>query len=139
MVFIFNLFNKNIKLQMQIDSMKETVQNKVRQLESQIKIQEELVSIEPGDKAILPDYGLKSNSTGESFSVTYEVEITEVSLEKVKVNAIGFTSHDSYAKNPNNRQSIINFLQNYWISKKEIELIVDSEMRREKKLNQILN
>lgn len=138
-VFSFNLFNKNTKLQDEINSMKDSVQSKVKHLESQIKIQEELVSIEPGDKALLPNYGLKTNSTNHSFEVTYEVEITEVSLNKVKVNAIDYTSHDSYAKDPKNRQSIINFLQNYWISKNQIELIVDTEMRREKKLNQILN
>ena len=60
-------------------------------------------------------------------------------MDKVKVNAVDYTSNDKFAKDPNNRSSIINFLQNKWISKKEIELIVDDQMRRDRKLQQILN
>ena len=103
------------------------------------KYQEDLVSIDPGDRALLPEYGLKTLDTNENFHVTYEIEITEVSIDKVKVNAVDYTSNDKFAKDPNNRSSIINFLQYKWISKKEIELIVDDQMRRDRKLQQILN
>ena len=56
-----------------------------------------------------------------------------------QVKAIEFTSNDKFAKDPKNKSSIINFLQNKWVSKKEIELIVDDQMRRDRKLQQILN
>lgn len=139
MFVIRNLFNKNIELQKEKDSMKDQVDNKVRELDHKIKSQEDLVSIEPGDKAIIPDYGLSSNKTKIEFKVTYEVEIVEVSTKKVKVNAVDYTSQDAFAQDPQNKQPIINFLQNHWIDKNEIQLIVDDQIRREKKLNQILD
>ena len=109
------------------------------EVEKTKKSQEDLVSIDPGDRAILPDYGLKQVDTNESFEVTYEVEIVEVSMDKVKVKAVGFTSNDRFAKDPKNKSSIINFLQDKWVKKKDIELIVDDSMRRDRKLQQILN
>ncbi len=112
------------------------LENKILKTE---KEKEELVSIDVGDKALMPDYGLSHTTSGENFSVTYEVEITEVSQESVKVKAIDFTSSDKWAKDPSHKQAIISFMQNKWIPKKEIELIVDEQMRRDKKLQQILN
>ena len=70
------------------------------EVEKTKKSQEDLVSIDPGDRAILPDYGLKQVDTNESFEVTYEVEIVEVSMGKVKVKAIDFTSNDKFARDP---------------------------------------
>jgi hypothetical protein len=132
LVFIGVLYFKNIRLQKEMANMKLTV-DKVNQA------QEELVSIDPGDRAILPDYGLQQVDTGENFHVTYEVEITEVSVDKVKVRAIDYTSTDKFAKDPKNKSAIINFLQNKWVDKKDIELIIDDSMRRDRKLQQILS
>lgn len=132
LVFIGVLYFKNIRLQKEMANMKLTI-DKVNQA------QEELVSIDPGDRAILPDYGLQQVDTGENFHVTYEVEITEVSVDKVKVRAIDYTSTDKFAKDPKNKSAIINFLQNKWVNKKDIELIIDDSMRRDRKLQQILN
>ena len=132
LIFIGFLYSKNLGLQKEMANMK-------LEVEKTKKYQEDLVSIDPGDRALLPDYGLKTIDTNENFHVTYEIEITEVSIDKVKVNAVDYTSNDKFAKDPNNRSSIINFLQNKWISKKEIELIVDDQMRRDRKLQQILN
>ena len=132
LVFIGFLYFKNVDLQKKMTDLKLEVKKTK-------KAQEDLVSIDPGDRALLPEYGLKTIDTNESFHVTYEIEITEVSIDKVKVNAVDYTSNDKFAKDPNNRSSIINFLQNKWISKKEIELIVDDQMRRDRKLQQILN
>ena len=132
LVFIGFLYSKNVGLQKEMANMKLTV-DKVNQA------QEELVSIDPGDRAILPDYGLQHTDTKENFSVTYEVEVLEVSMDKVKVKAINFTSTDKFAKDPKNKSSIINFLQDKWVKKKDIELIIDDSMRRDRKLQQILN
>jgi hypothetical protein len=132
LIFIGKLYSKNTNLQKELSNMK-------LEVEKAKKSQEELVSIDPGDRAILPDYGLKQVDTNESFSVTYEVEIVEVSMDKVKVKAVGFTSNDRFAKDPKNKSSIINFLQDKWVKKKDIELIVDDSMRRDRKLQQILN
>jgi hypothetical protein len=132
LIFIGFLHSKNVGLQKEMVNMKLTV-DKVNQA------QEELVSIDPGDRAILPDYGLQNTETKESFHVTYEVEILEVSVDKVKVKAVDYTSTDKFAKDSKNKSSIINFLQNKWVKKKDIELIIDDSMRRDHKLQQILN
>lgn len=132
LIFIGKLYSKNVSLQKEMANMKLTV-DKVNQA------QEELVSIDPGDRAILPDYGLQHTDTKENFSVTYEVEVLEVSMDKVKVKAINFTSTDKFAKDPKMKSSIINFLQDKWVKKKDIELIIDDSMRRDRKLQQILN
>ena len=132
LIFIGKLYLKNTNLQEEISNMK-------LEVEKTKKSQEELVSIDPGDRAILPDYGLKQVDTNESFEVTYEVEVLEVSMDKVKVKAINYTSTDMFAKDPKNKSSIINFLQDKWVKKKDIELIVDDSMRRDRKLQQILN
>ncbi len=139
LVFIRSLLIKNSNLYSEILEMKDSVTNKVKQLVSQIKKQQEIVSIDAGDRAILPNYGLSHKPTNESFTVTYEVEIVEVSTEKVKVNAIDYQSSDTFPSDPKNRQAIINFLQNTWVDRRDIQLIVDSQIRRENKLNQILN
>jgi hypothetical protein len=132
LIFIGKLYSSNIGLQKEMTNMKSEV-------ERANKAQEDLVSIDPGDRAILPDYGLQQVDTKENFHVTYEIEILEVSMDKVKVKAIDYTSNDKFAKDPKNKSSIINFLQSKWVSKKEIELIVDDQMRRDRKLQQILN
>ena len=132
LIFIGKLYSKNTNLQKELSNMK-------LEVEKAKKSQEELVSIDPGDRAILPDYGLKQVDTNESFEVTYEVEIVEVSMDKVKVKAVDFTSNDRFAKDPKNKSSIINFLQDKWVKKRDIELIVDDSMRRDRKLQQILN
>jgi hypothetical protein len=132
LVFIGFLYSKNVGLQKEMANMKLTL-DKVNQA------QEELVSIDPGDRAILPDYGLQHTDTKENFSVTYEVEVLEVSMDKVKVKAINYTSTDKFAKDPKMKSSIINFLQDKWVNKKDIELIIDDSMRRDRKLQQILN
>jgi hypothetical protein len=132
LVFIGFLYSKNVGLQKEMANMKLTI-DKVNQA------QEELVSIDPGDRAILPDYGLSHTETKEDFHVTYEVEILEVSVDKVKVKAIDYTSTDKFAKDPKNKSAIINFLQDKWVKKKDIELIIDDSMRRDRKLQQILS
>ena len=132
LIFIGKLYSKNVILQVEMVNMKLTV-DKINQA------QEDLISIDTGDRAILPDYGLEHTETKENFHVTYEVEVLEVSMDKVKVKAINFTSNDKFAKDPKNKSAIINFLQDKWVNKKNIELIIDDSMRRDRKLQQILN
>lgn len=105
------------------------------------KDKEELISIDPGDKAIIPDYGLvygSGTSNEVTFKITYEVEIIEVSMDKVKVKAIDFVANDSTGRDPSNRKGILDFMKDKWISKRQIELVVDNSMRRDAKLQEIL-
>lgn len=106
-----------------------------------VKIKEdtkELGDIEAGDNAIISNYGLMTKGDNPvSFKVTYEVEILEVSVDSVKVKAIDYKSHDSYAKDPANRQSIINFMKEEWLKKHDVEMVMDDKKRRSLKLKQL--
>jgi hypothetical protein len=132
-ILLFSSFIIVVKFWSKIDKLK----LQIEKLEDDVKKVEKVVEIEAGDKALLPDYGLSHKTTNESFTVDYEVEILEVSVDQVKVKALSYTSQDSFAKDPQNKHSIINFLQSTWIPKSDIQLIVDDQMRREKKLNQL--
>jgi len=105
------------------------------------KDKQELISIDPGDKAIVSNYGLvygKGTSGEVTFSVTFEVEIVEVSMDKVKVKATDFVANDKTGRDHSNRQGILDFMQNKWLEKREIELVIDNSMRRDAKLQEIL-
>jgi len=94
--------------------------------------------IEPGDSALLPEYGLTTKGDNPiAFTVDYEVDILEVSADRVKVSTTGYVSNDNYAKDPANKQAIIAFMQGQWVKKREIEIVMDEKKRRSIKLNQI--
>lgn len=122
-----------------LQKLNETVSNINKEKEKLDK----LVEIEPGDSAIIPNYGLQytDDSNGEqvvtSFKVTYEVEIIEVSKDKVKVTAKDFTSVDSIARDASKKQGILNFLQDKWVDKSTIELVMNAQKRRNIKLNEL--
>lgn len=118
-------------------SSKKTDEANIAHLKSKLEKAKEESPIEPGDSAILPEYGLTSKDANQSFTVDYEVDIVEVSEDRVKVRATGYTSHDSYAKDPANKQSIIAFMQDHWVKKRDIEIVMDDKKKRSIKLNQI--
>ena len=131
-IFILRLHKVNSMLKSENDKLKSEVEKSKQD-------KQELISIDPGDRAIIPNYGMIQTDTKESFHVTYEVEIVEVSVDKVKVKAIDFTStNDKFARDPKHKSAIIDFMKDKWISKRDIELIVDDSMRRDAKLQEIL-
>lgn len=90
----------------------------------------------PGCKALLVDYGLSLGK--KSFKVNYEVEILEVTPNKLKVKAYNFTSYDAIGRDPSNKQAIIDFLKGHWVNKSSAQIILDDSHIREIKLNQML-
>ena len=98
---------------------------------------DDIMSIDPGDKAIITNYALVYTDKDLHFSVDYEVEIVEVSSNRVKVSAVDFTSDDKVGKDPKNKKGIIAFMQNKWVDKNRIDLIVDDSTRRDAKLKQL--
>jgi len=133
-VFSMILFTKVIELNKELDKAKLDL-NKTKE------DAQELVEIEPGDNAIVPGYGLSTKGSDDeksiSFTVTYEVEILEVSVDSVKVKATDYKSHDSYAKDPANKQAILNFMTGTWIKRHEVEILMDERKKRSIKLNQL--
>lgn len=135
-IFLIVLGNKYFSSQLELNNLKS---NFVKEKE---KI-DKLVEIEPGDNAIIPNYGLQytDDSSGKevvtSFKVTYEVEILEVAKDKVKVTAKDFTSVDSIGRDPSKKQGILNFLKDKWVDKNTIELVMDVKKRRNIKLSEL--
>ena len=133
-VFAMILFTKVIELNKELDNAKQDLSKTKEDAQ-------ELVEIEPGDNAIVPGYGLSTKGSDDeksiSFTVTYEVEILEVSVDSVKVKAIDYKSHDSYAKDPANKQAILNFMTGSWLKRHEVEILMDERKKRSIKLNQL--
>lgn len=133
---LYSLYN-NKNLQKVNDKLLSNNNKLKKELSKSIEETEEILSIDIGDRAILPNYGLVYKDKDKHFKVTYEVEIVEVSEERVKVSAISFTSSDSVANEASSKSGIIAYMQNKWIEKKEIELLIDESTRRDAKLRQL--
>ena len=130
-IFSIVLFTKVMELNKELDNAK-------RDLTKVKEDAQELVEIEEGDNAIITNYGLSTKGDKPvSFTVTYEVEILEVSVDSVKVKATDYKSQDSYAKDPANKKAIIGFLQDTWLKKHEVEMVMDNKKRRSLKLKQL--
>ena len=140
----FIQLGRNNDLRVQLNDANNKVKEKEQEKEKEKKIKENIFVIESGDKGIIPNYGLsypdeKNPNKPINFHVTYEVTIVEVSIDKVKVRATGYTSTDKIALEPGNKQGIINFLKDKWVNKTSLELIVDDSKRRQDKINKILD
>jgi len=104
-----------------------------------------LISIEPGHRVIYPNYGLTwtdkdkdgNDLPPESFQVTYELEVLEVTENKLKIKAVDITSEDKIGRDPANKFDIINFMKNKWVDKNKVQLIVDDSVKRDLKLKQL--
>lgn len=135
LIFAIRLYGSVSRLKEELDKSQKDLEKAKADLTMPIKSP---IEIEPGDSAIVPDYGLTTKGDKPvAFTVTYEVEILEVAAKRVKVKAIDYRSHDSYAKDPANKQSIINFMQNTWLEKREVEMVMDEKKKRSIKLNQL--
>ncbi len=124
------LYSTNALLKQRLSDLEKSV-DKVK------KESQKIFSIDTGDRAIITNYDLKIISTGQTFIVTYEVEILEVSEEKVKVKPLSFTGYGKIPNDPQNKQSILNAMNDKWVPKKDIELVVDDQMKRDKKLQEL--
>lgn len=134
-IFLAILFTKNAELQ---NKLNETLSK----MEKEKKNLDKLIEIEPGDTGIIPNYGLMNTDKNRTpveirYSVTYEVEIIEVAKDKLKVRATDYTSTDRYPRDPKNRKSIIDFLQDKWVDKNSVELVMDVKKRRDIKLSEL--
>lgn len=98
------------------------------------------VEVSPGDTGLIHNYSLQHNrkdGTQYVFNVDFEVSIIELSEKRLKVSAIDYTTNDAWAKDPANRQGIINFFQNQWVQRNDVEIIFDDRKRRNDKLNEL--
>ena len=126
---IYGMFINIKKLTSEVSELK----NKISQ---QNQKQKSLLKFYIGSKALLNDYSLIADKKTE-FTVDYEVEVVDISETEIKVKALNFVGNDSFSRDPQNRQSIISFLQDKWISKNEAQLILDESYSRQSKLEEL--
>lgn len=134
-LFIISLYDRFDTIRKELDNVKSSVVREREKLDN-------LISIEPGDTCIIPDYRLTNtdetrNPIQINFGVTYEAEILEVSKDKIKVRAVNYTTNDKFPRDPKNRKGIIDFLQDKWIDKSSVELVMDTRKRRNIKLDEL--
>lgn len=104
-------------------------------------IKNDLIAIEPGDKVIYPNYSLvydQGTKESHSFSGTYELEVVEVSERQLKVKATGFTTDDRKISSDQQKMNgVIQYMQNKWVDRKMVQLIVDDAHKRNVKLREL--
>ncbi len=136
-VFVFRLYNRNSELQIKNNKLQ-------KYIDDEKKEKEKIVYINPGDKGLIHSYELCTIPKNPSdkkieFKVAYEVVIVDVAKDKLKVKATGFTSFDTWANDTKNKSSILDFLNDKWVSRSSVEMIMDNATRRNAKLEQILS
>lgn len=76
----------------------------------------------------------------EKLSVSYELEILEVSDSKVKVKVIDVIALENhgYVNDPANRSGLFDYFNNRWINKTDLQIIKDTRYHRDETITDIL-
>lgn len=142
-ISVFLLIVTNLLQISAISNLRNKLKNsndKLRDKDSELNTKTKILKISPGDKGIIYNYELQmGKEKPQEFKVTYEVEILEISKDKLKVKAIDYTSFDSIANDPTNKPGIIKFLENKWVDKKDVEIVIDDARRRNEKIEEVLS
>jgi hypothetical protein len=132
-----------VLLFLKVEDLKSEFKSELKKLTDKLNKQKEkeksFLKFYIGSKALLNNYGLIHTDSGKKteFSVDYEVEVVDISETQIKVKAIDFTGSDNFSRDPQNKPSIISFMQDQWISKERIQLIMDQSHSRQVKLEEL--
>lgn len=100
-----------------------------------------LPEIEIGNR-VLHSARIKPSGAGDDllFNVLYEVEVISLTSNKAKVRGIGFKcmSSSAFGQDPINAKAILKFIDDTWLDISSLELVLDDSVRRDKKINSIL-
>jgi hypothetical protein len=80
---------------------------------------------------------LTAKKSNHSFEVLYECNVIEATEKRLKLNAFDFASSDDWANK--NKQSVIDYFQEYWVERSECDIVMDQQHIRDTKLNDLLN
>lgn len=83
----------------------------------------------------------KGTNKEESLKVDFEVEILEVSDNRVKIKAIDVTpiENHKYVLEPSNRAGLLAYEDNKWVNKFDLQIIKDAKYHRNETIEDILN
>ena len=119
-----------------VDILKQNYEDSIKTIKDYLKEQK---TLSVGKAAIIRDYRLEVTSTKEAFGVDYEVIIIDTSPTEVKVQVTDISSIDKYPREAQNKQAIMDFLNNTWVSKSQVTPIIGRKKLRNKKIDQILD
>lgn len=74
------------------------------------------------------------------FNICYELEITEMTNESAKCDAISYTTEDSEMNQSKHKKSLLGYMKDRWIPIEDLEFIIDGDAaKREIRLEQLLD
>lgn len=138
----YKFYNKIVDLEELLYKSKNELEIAKRDKDNARKDRDNFIAIKVGDK-VLHDASLthtdKATNNVTSFKLLYELEVIEVSRNKLKVKALDYTSNDSFPRDPANKQSLITYMTNKWIDKVEAQPIINTtKLNRANKIDSLL-
>lgn len=136
LVYNNRLITKNNELKSNVSKLESNI-NTLKSKKSEadkIALETELANL-IGCRATLPQslvYGDKDN-----FSVIYEVEILDISKDKAKIKVLDFSSTDKIGNDSTKKSGIIQFMDNKWVNRSDLSIIIDTATIRNNKLKQL--
>ena len=119
-----------------LDSLLKENKNLWNQVESLKKTKTSLLTVNQGDKVVCKQ-SLTAKKNNHSFEVLYECNVIEATEKRLKLNAFDFASSDDWANK--NKQSVIDYFQEYWVERSECDIVMDQQHIRDTKLNDLLS
>lgn len=133
------LINTNTQLKSEIENLKS-------QLSHSEKRRKNLLSLNKGERALIPGYSLtfgRGTKDEIDFKAYVECDVIEVTDKKIKVVPYRvITDNNEVNADQSKLQGIIDFLKDKWVDISDVQPILDTQVRREDKLeelNDVLN
>lgn len=126
--------------------LKSEIENLKSQLSHSEKRRKNLLSINKGERALIPGYSLtfgRGTKDEINFKAYVECDVIEVTDKKIKVVPYRvITDSNEVNADQSKLQGIVDFLKDKWIDISDVQPILDTQVRREDKLeelNDVLN
>jgi hypothetical protein len=138
---IDDILESNNKLKSEVENLKLKLEDIKSKLEHSEKRRKNILSINKGERALIHSYPLTfAGGTKDevSFNADYEVDVIEVTDKKIKVSPYRvITDSNDINSNQQRLQGIIDFLDNKWVDISSAQPIIDTQVRREDKLEEL--
>lgn len=129
-----DLINTNTQLKSEIENLKS-------QLTHSEKRRKNLLSLNKGERALIPGYSLtfgRGTKDEIDFKAYVECDVIEVTDKKIKVVPYrAITDSNEVNADQSRLQGILDFLKDKWIDISDVQPILDTQVRREDKLEEL--
>lgn len=121
--------------------LKSEIENLKSQLSHSEKRRKNLLSINKGERALIPGYSLtfgRGTKDEINFKAYVECDVIEVTDKKIKVVPYRvITDSNEVNADQSKLQGIVDFLKDKWIDISDVQPILDTQVRREDKLEEL--